>query len=280
MKWVGDWPIATRLFRKRIGWLWCATILLGLEFGLLVVGAVNAQAQPLTTPRQISQAQRSYQEGLDRYTAKDYKGAIPLFQRALELESTFDDAEAHLAWSYYHIGEYTEATRHFRQTLMRQPKWEGLYDGLGWSRYQVKRYQLALDAFQQALALDPRYRDAAVGFAYCLFELGRYAEVLPQLERLARDGEGGGPPNPAADVEQVRSRYAWTLFYLGDYAKAREQFTKVLSTRPDWAGIHNGLGWTQLRLGDRVRAQESFRRALQLQPDFADAKDGLGLAGP
>ena len=255
-------------------------ILLGLALGILPISAGDALAQPVTKTQQDVQAQRSYQQGLDRYRAKDYRGSIPLFRKALEFEATFDDAEAYLAWSYYHLGEYTDATRHFRQALVRQPKWEGLYDGLGWSRYQVKRYQLALDAFQQALALDPRYRDAAVGFAYALFELGRYAEALPHLERLTREGGAGGPQKPEADVDQVMSRYAWTLFYLGDYVKAREQFLRVLSTRPDWAGIHNGLGWTHLRLGDRAKAQESFRRALTFQPDFADAKDGLALAGP
>lgn len=264
-----------RFCRRRI----ChTTILLCLGFGLLLMGCPGALAQPPVKPRASTQAQQSYQEGLARYKAKDYKAAIPLFQRALEVEPTFDDAEGYLAWSHYHIGEYTEATRHFRQALVRQPKWEGLYDGLGWSRYQVKRYLLALDAFQQALALDPRLRDAAVGFAYCLFEVGRYAEALPHLERLTREGEGNGQHNPAADLDQVRSRYAWTLFYLADYGKAREQFAKVIATRPDWAGIHNGLGWTFLRLGDRTRAQQSFQRALQLQPDFSDAKDGLALA--
>ena len=261
-------------------WIRCGAILFSLGLGLLSLGSENAQAQSATKPQQNIQALRSYQDGLDRYKTKDYRGALPLFRRAIELDPTYDEAEAHLAWSYYHLGEYTEATRHFRQALVRQPKWEGLYDGLGWCRYQVKRYHLALDAFRQALAMDPHFRDAAVGFAFSLFELGRYAEALPHLERLTREGEGSGPLGSAADVEQVRSRFAWALFYLGDYVKAREQFTKTITARPDWAGLHNGLGWTDLRLGAPAKAQESFRRALQLQPDLADAKDGLGLSGP
>lgn len=269
--------LCRRVCRK---WGRCGAVLLGLGLALVSTGSVIAQAQSTTRPQPSSQPRGSYQDGLDRFRAKDYRAAVPLFRRALELEPTSDDAEAFLAWSHYHLGEYTEATRHFRQALERQPKWEGLYDGLGWSRFQVKRYHLALDAFHQALAIDPRFRDAAVGIAFSLFELGRYAEALPHLERLTREGEGSGPPGAAADVEQVRSRYAWTLFYLGDYAKAREQFTKAILARPDWAGLYNGLGWTDLRLGAPARAQESFRRALQLQPDFADAKDGLGLTGP
>ncbi|HYL79538.1 MAG TPA: tetratricopeptide repeat protein [Candidatus Acidoferrum sp.] len=222
-------------------------------------------------------AQRSYGEGLDRYQRGDYAGAIPLFQRALTLDRTLDEAASHLAWSYYHTGKYPAAAHQFAQAIVRQPRWEGLHAGLGWSQYQAGQYQVAKKSFQQALDLDPTYRDAAVGFAYSMFELRQYAEALPHLDRLTREG-GGGMGSPAPDLDGVRSRLAWTLYYLGEYAKAKEQFTKGLASRPDWYGLHNGLGWSYLKLGDRARAQASFKRALELKPGFEDAKEGLSLA--
>jgi tetratricopeptide (TPR) repeat protein len=247
----------------------------GGPLSLLVAGCSGTLAQI----QQSHQAQRSYQAGRQKYKVNEYQDAIPLFRRAVELDPQFDEAEAFLAWSYYHSGEYMEATRHFRQGLVRQPKWEGLHNGLGWSRYRFKRYNLALESFRQALALDPKYRDASVGFAYSLFELGRYAEALPHLERATREGEATAFRPALSDVEQVRSRLAWTLFYLGDYQRARVEFTKGLAARPDWAGLHNGLGWTYLRLGDKARARPSFQHALQLQADFPDAKEGLVMVG-
>jgi tetratricopeptide (TPR) repeat protein len=223
-------------------------------------------------------AQRSYGEGLNRYQQGDYAGAIPPFQQALALDRTLDDAASHLAWSYYHTGKYSEAAHQFEQAIARQPKWEGLYDGLGWSRYQLGRYEAAVKLFKQALGLDQTYRDAGVGLAYSLFELRRYAEALPHLDRLTREGGGNGMGSPAPDLDGVRSRLAWTLFYLGEYAKAKEQFTRGLASRPDWYGLHNGLGWSYLKLGDKARAQASFKRALELKPDFGDAREGLSLA--
>jgi tetratricopeptide (TPR) repeat protein len=255
-----------------------AALSVGVAFAVIGCGATMAQFS--TKLQQGYQAQRAYDAGFERYKARDYAGAIPYFTRALELEAAFDEAEAYLAWSYYYTGNYPRATLHFRQALVRQPKWEGLYDGLGWSRYQVGRYNLALESFREALALDPRFRDAAVGYAYALFELGRYAEALPHLERLTRGGEGSAIQTPMRDVEDVRSRLAWTFFYLGGYDKARDQFLKGLKARPDWYGLHNGLGWTYLRLGDRVRARASFQRALELQPSYADAKEGLTRTRP
>ena len=156
-------------------WTINLAILVGVPLGLLLAGCSGSLAQGAAGVERGYQAQRSYEAGMVRYKAADYQAAIPHFTRALELDPTFDDAEASLAWSLYHEGDYVEAIRHFRQAVTRQPKWEGLHSGLGWSRYRMQRYFLALDAFRQALAIDPRYRDAAVGYAYTHFELGRYA---------------------------------------------------------------------------------------------------------
>lgn len=250
------------------------TILL-VGISLLLVSCAGTMAEI----RESMRAQQEHHAGLDRYNVSEYEAAIPHFKRALDLAPAFDDAESYLAWSYYHTGQYALATKHFRQALSRQPGWEGLHNGLGWTRYRLRRYHLALESFRQALALDPRYRDAAAGFAYSLFELGRYAEALPHLERLTAEGEGGGFQSRLRDVDDVRGRLAWTLFYLGDFRRAREQFQKGLAQNPDWPGLHNGLGWSLLRLGDRKGARTSFTRALQLQPDYADAREGLAQAG-
>ncbi len=250
-------------------------VVFALALALLLSGCSGTISRLSEQFEQGRKAQGSYHDGLERYQAKDYARAIPQFQRALAFQPDFDDAEAHLAWSYYYLGKYPEATRHFRQVISRQPRWEGLHNGLGWSRYRVGRYHLAMEAFQQALDIDPRYRDAAVGLAYSLFELGRYAEALPRLERLTREGEGHALQSPTQDVEEVRSRLAWTLYYVGQYGRAREEFTKGIAARPSWYGLHNGLGWTSLKLGDRGKAQASFQRALMLKSDFADAREGL-----
>ena len=246
---------------------------------LLMAGCADTMNSLSAQLRKSHQAQVAYQNGLEIYQARQYDRAIPEFRRAVELDPTFDDAQALLAWSYYYTRDYPEAALHFRRAIARQPQWGGLYDGLGWTRYRMGRYHIALQAFQEALDLVPASRDAAIGYAFSLFELARYQEALPRLERLTREGEGTPFRKPTPDVEEVRSRYAWSLFYLGQYDKARQEFAKGIAAHPEWYGLYNGMGWTLLRLGDRVQARASFRHALQLKPGFADAQEGIKLTG-
>ncbi len=254
------------------------TLALVAALAVVLVGCAETRSEIKTSFREGRVAQQNHEAGKSKYRAGDYAGAIPLFQRTLALDPKYEDAEIHLGWSYYHLGKYPDAARHFRQVVARQPRWEGPWNGLGWSQYRAGQYQLALEAFQEAVSLDPVYRDAAIGLAYSLFELGRYRDALPHLHRLTREAEGRVFGQTVADLEEVRSRYAWCLYYVGQYEKAQVEFVKGLQGRPNWHGLHSGLGWTYLKLGDRAKARESFQRALRLAPDYTDARTGLAEA--
>jgi len=257
---------------------WLRSGVLSVVVLVLLAGCADTMASLSAQLRRGYEAQGAYQHGLEAYQARHYDQALPELRRAVALDPTLDEAQALLAWSAYYVHNYPEAALHFRLALARQPQWGGLYDGLGWTRYRVGRYHIALEAFHEALRLEATDRDAAVGAAFSLFELGRYAEALPSLERLTRDGEGSVFKKPSADLDEVRSRYAWTLFYVGAYAHAQAEFAKGLAARPTWYGLYDGLGWSQLKLGERAHARVSFERALQLQPDFADAREGFAQA--
>ena len=196
---------------------WRAGRVVGLviTLGVILVGCAATRSEIQTEFREARIAQQNYEAGKVKYRAGDYAGAVPLLQRTLSLDPQYDDAEMYLGWSHYHLGRYPDASRHFRQVVARQPRWVGAWNGLGWSQYRARQYQPALEAFQAAVSLDPTYRDVGVGLAYALFELGRYRDALPHLHRLTRDGAYLYFPDLDSDVEEVRSYYAWCLYYTG-----------------------------------------------------------------
>jgi Flp pilus assembly protein TadD len=126
-------------------------------------GCAATRAEIATTFKEGREAQRHLDEGKAKYEAGDYAGALPHFQRTLVLDPRYDAAEAHLAWSYYQLGRYPEATRHFRQA---HPDWHGLHSGLGWTYLQLGDRAKARASFQRALQLKPDYADARTGLAH------------------------------------------------------------------------------------------------------------------
>lgn len=191
------------------------------------------------------------------------------------MDPALDDARAYLAWSYYYQGKYREATLTFKQAIQRRPDWHGLYAGLGWSRYRAGRYHLALQSFQDALRIEPQFQDAKVGLGFCLFELRRYAEAAPALESALLSAPARLGDLQPYDKGPIRAKLAWSLYYVGRYGQAREQFERGIGEHPDWWGLYGGLGWTLLQLGDRPAARRAFEKALNLQPQYPDAREGM-----
>lgn len=62
----------------------------------------------------------------------------------------------------------------------------------------------------------------------------------------------------------ARYSLAKAHFDAGQFAAAREHFTKALEAKGDWMMAAILLGKTHLALGDRDAARESFRKALEL----------------
>src|SRR5512143_3913944 len=86
-----------------------------LILGLVLVGCAETRSEIATSLREGRIAQQHYDAGKAKYRARDYAAAVPLFQRTLAHDPQYDDAEIYLAWSYFPLGQYGDATQHLRQ---------------------------------------------------------------------------------------------------------------------------------------------------------------------
>src|SRR5688500_4050059 len=105
--------------------------------------------------------------------------------------------------------------------------------------------------------------------AVLAFEQGDYPAAIKTLEALLRRKEEA----------RARTLLGWTVYRMGDTARARAEFERALALAPRDANVgyaHEGLGWIAYRDGDYDRAQAAFTEALRTSPGYHNALDGLG----
>jgi tetratricopeptide (TPR) repeat protein len=106
-------------------------------------------------------------EPLERAVATG--GSLPPVRERVEipgatgLHDIVSDATSTLAWSQYHLGNYTVAQRLFRSATTAHPDWVDAWSGLGWTLARMGDRAGAEAAFRRSLSLKPGYPDATAG---------------------------------------------------------------------------------------------------------------------
>jgi tetratricopeptide (TPR) repeat protein len=137
--------------------------------------------------------------------------------------------------------------------------------------YLAGKYADAEAACGQALALAPSQVVVHAIRGLAFLELKRYELAVESFDRYVN---GGGPA--VADVYRGRGN---AHMRLGEYARARDDYTEGLKLKPDW-DLYNHRGWASC-FGDGrdwASALSDFDHAVQAKPPTADPYVGRGLA--
>jgi hypothetical protein len=148
---------------------------------------LNRPLEQATTPS--LEALQNYSEG---YTAKahgDFLAAIPLFERALEIDPNFAAAYLHLGDALYNAGDEASSREYFKRAF-------SLVDRVSdYERYWIKgQYYLlvpgeldkAIDATQSGIRNYPQAAIFHNGLSMILIEMGHYEEGLKEGLEAAR----------------------------------------------------------------------------------------------
>ena len=175
--------------------------------------------------------------GIDKYTAKDYSGAIREFRRCVALSPYSDNSLKsfeYLVNTLNKTGKTSEAIEACRQAIKVFPSADGMNLGLGNLLFGEKRYTEAIEQYKTAVNKNP----TASQNVYSL-------------------GQG--------------------YLAQGRYANAEAQFKRVIQLTPKDSGGYYALGQTYRKMGRLTEAQEQLERALAIKNDFADAHFELGM---
>ncbi len=125
-----------------------------------------------------------FERGLRRLEARDFDGAIGLFDSAIKL-GLGDVAEIRLcrATALAALGRWEEALDSVNAALKIEPYLTGAYYERGAIRSELRDFDSAIKDFTMAIHIEPDFEDAYFGRALAYEERKRYAEAEADLTR-------------------------------------------------------------------------------------------------
>ena len=179
------------------------------------------------------------------------RAAIPLFQRAVELDPNDKQAWSDLGLAQLRLGQFDDAASSFRKQIEVNPYDERAYDYLGIALQQQQKYTEAAAAYRKQIEVNPLdvLAHSALGALY--LEQHKYADAVPELDKATALS-----PDDAGLQVSLGQAYLNT----GEKEKALEAFEKgaELSQTPlVWNNVAYSLADHNLQLDKAQQYAES-----------------------
>jgi serine/threonine protein kinase/tetratricopeptide (TPR) repeat protein len=229
---------------------------------LSTVQKLNTPLEQATTPS--LEALQAYSLGWKTILGGDSAAAVPLFQRAIQLDPNFAAAYALLGISYAHLGESSLAAENMQKAFdLREHVSEREKLGLESAYYDVglgdlEKAQHGFEVWEATYPRDPAPRDR-LGAIYNAF--GQYDKSLAEYQEALRlSKESGG--EYANIVSAYRS--------LNRFDEARTTAKVAQSKNLDSPGLHNELYWLAFLQNDAAGMEQQIAWSTG-KPEVEDA---------
>jgi tetratricopeptide (TPR) repeat protein len=183
-----------------------------------------------------------------------YEEAVGQFQRAVQLESSNEDAYIGLGGAYERLGKTQDAETTYRKIIALRPNyWRG-YNLLGGFYLRQAQYDDAAKMFQKVIERTPEsFRGYAnVGAAY-LYEAKYLDAIKPLQQSLAI--------HPTADTY---SNIGTAYYYLHRFGDAAQTYEKAVQLNDKDYTNWGNLGEAYYLDGKRANAHDAFARGIEI----------------
>ena len=209
------------------------------------------------------QAYRYYTEGLTFHERGLSDQALPLLEKAIEVDPNFAMAYAKLAVVNGNLGLLSKRDEYAKQALSRIDRLstreryyiEGFYYGI-----RPETLERSLEAYKQGLALHPEHQASRHNLALQLMFLERFPESIEQHEELIRRGTS----NPTTYENLV-----YTYISSGNPTRAREVAESFINQHPEIGSSYRIVGHALVAAGQLDNARAMYEKSSALEPlDF------------
>jgi Flp pilus assembly protein TadD len=218
------------------------------ETQILVVenSITGAPAIPAT-----ASAAELLEAGIASLNSGNSREAIPLLERANQLDPKSKQGWNDLGLAYLRLGEFSDAATAFRKQVEVNPYDEHVYNYLGLTLQQQRKYDEAATAFRKQLEINPLDPIAHAALGALFLEQHKYAEAVPELDKATVLA----PENAELEVSLGQA-----FLNTGEKDKALEAFEKGIELKQTpvvWNNVAYNLGQHGIELDRAARYAES-----------------------
>jgi tetratricopeptide (TPR) repeat protein len=250
------------------------------------------------------ESRRLLQEGLAKKNAGDLMGALELFDKAVQADTTNLDAYFERASANYALMKYVDAARDDDLLYSRSYPNPIVYARVAQRHSAAERWAAAVETYQKGISLSDTSLLLNLQLGNLYVHLSRYEEAVNTLERAMQLGAPG--------TAVFYSNLGYSYSRIGDHKKAVFYLSKAIEMNPtdrliyafrglsllnmrmfenaeadykfyleeqqmDVIALYN-LGRTQWELKKFDEAIKTLEKAAQIQPGYMDTYYFLGLA--
>jgi len=213
----------------------------------------NVPLERGTTP--IPASLKAYQEARKAIREKSDLEAVPLYKRAIELDSRFAMAHSGLAVSYYNLNQMGKASEEVRQAYEagdRQTYREHLNVATLYYDLAQGNIEKAIEGYKEYIRTYPRDDVALGNLSSEYFVIGDYIEAAKYAEAALKID-----PDSAAWYEN----YSTALLALSRPEEAEKVIQEALSRKLDDPSLHSNLYAVAFAQGDSAVMQRELEWA-------------------
>ena len=203
-------------------------------------------------------ANQKVEEAEKLYYAKDYNGAIKLYNEAIKLNINNSLAYYVRGSAYDELKQYEIAIKDYDKAIQLNPNYAEAYNNRGFAYNNLGQYELAIQDCNMAIKLNQNLAEAYNNRGNAYNELGKYELAIFDLNKAIQ-------LNPNLSVAYNNRGLAYS--YIEKYDRALVDLDKAIQLNPNLFIAYNNRGIVHVALKQYELAIFDFDKAIQFNVD-------------
>ena len=251
-----------------------------------------------------------YNEALAEYKAKNYKKAIPIFEKAIAKKDDAPQAYYNLGLTYFKLNELDLARDNFIKVLDFTPDDTDAIQNLGMIELQKENFLEAMSFFKKASEIVPEDAECLFNIGYTQSKLKQEDEAMESIEKAMTINPDNvdfkqfyvdllsSSPNLDINLDLQNKLLSNTLYLLdiypneerliflagtaysklGDWENSIKYYERAIATNPRNVLALNQYALVLLCKGESGKSIESYEHSLEIDPNIPDTYLNLAFA--